>query len=73
MKNAIRSGEASGDLFGELPMNRGAPLHKGRLQPELTVARALCRQLRRAPARWEKQQIAHQICLNLVSMLRRRS
>ena len=43
------------------------------LPPELMAARALCRQLRREPARPEKQRIAHLICLNLVTMLKRKT
>ena len=58
-------------LFGSSSCNRGkSRLH--RYQPlELKVAGALCRQMHRRPARREKQRIAHLICLNLVSMLKR--
>jgi hypothetical protein len=71
MKNLLSGAEGSEDLFGKLPRLRVAPSINGGPQPELTAARALCRRLRSAPARREKQQIAHLICLNLVSMLRR--
>ena len=63
----------SGDLFGKTPIPRSSPMIKRRLPPELTAARVLCRQLRRKQAPWEKQRIAHLICLNLLSMLRRGS
>jgi hypothetical protein len=61
------------DLFGSSLCSRGRPLLRQRQPLELKVAGALCRQLRRKPARREKQRIAHLICLNLVSMLRHRA
>ncbi len=72
MENVIGTTENSGDLFGQLSFPRSAPTSKRRLPPELTAARVLCRQLRRKQAPREKQRIAHLICLNLLSMLRRR-
>jgi hypothetical protein len=59
------------DLFGSISCSRGNPSFHRRQPLELKVAGALCRQLRRKPARREKQRIAHLICLNLVSMLKR--
>jgi hypothetical protein len=73
MTDVISTGGSSGDLFGKLPYAGSAPIARRRLPPELTAARVLCRQLRRKEATREKQRIAHLICLNLLSMLRRRS
>ncbi len=72
MVNFICATGESGDLFGETPIIRGrdSPI-KRRLAPELTTARVLCRQLRHKQARPDKMRIAHLICLNLLSMLRR--
>lgn len=70
MENFISTTEESGELFGKIPIPRGGPVVKGRLPPELTAARALCRQLRRKRVPRDKQRIAHLICLNLLSMLR---
>lgn len=68
---ALNTIPASPDLFGTLPRTgANAPL-RCRQPIELQVAGALCRQLRRKLARREKQRIAHLICLNLVSMLKR--
>ena len=71
MINHISDG--SGDLFGEKALPRRGLAIKPRLAPELRAARVLCRQLRRNPARPDKQRIAHLICLNLLSMLRHAS
>jgi hypothetical protein len=70
MEHFISTTETSGDLFGNRPFPRHDPAAKAKLPPELTTARALCRQLRRKQAPREKQRIAHLICLNLLSMLR---
>ncbi len=64
------SGEP-GDLFGETRIRGRQHAIKPRLAPELTTARVLCRQLRHQQARPDKKRIAHLICLNLLSMLRR--
>lgn len=61
------------DLFGSPLCSRGKPLPYRRQPLELKVAGTLCRQLRCKPARRERQRIAHLICLNLVSMLKRRA
>ena len=71
MENFISTHGESGDLFGKLPVPRSVPTAKTRLAPELTVARVLCRQLRRKQTPRDKQRIAHLICLNLMSMLRK--
>jgi hypothetical protein len=70
MENLISTAEESGDLFGKMPAPRSGPVIKGRLPPELTAARVLCRQLRRKRAPRDKQRIAHLICLNLLSILK---
>jgi hypothetical protein len=61
------------DLLTGVPFRHDRAQPDRRLQPELMAARALCRQLRREKARPEKQRIAHLICLNLVTMLKRRN
>jgi hypothetical protein len=71
MANCIGANEQSGDLFGELPVLRRDAVTKRSFAPALTTARVLCRQLRHKRARPDKQRIAHLICLNLLSMLRR--
>ncbi len=64
--------ESSHDLLAGIPLRRGnSDSAQRRLPPELAAARALCRELRRKQARPDKQRIAHLICLNLVSMLKR--
>jgi hypothetical protein len=70
MEKFISTTKESGDLFEKMPIPRSGPVVKGRLGPELTAARALCRQLRRKQTSQDKQRIAHLICLNLLSMLR---
>lgn len=65
--------DITGDLFGEKPLPRCESEVKRRHAPELTVARALCRQILRKRARPDKKRIAHLICLNLVSMLKQGS
>ena len=71
MLNFMDGNQESGDLFGEKPVPRRDRVIKRKLAPEMTAARVLCRQLRREPSRPDKQRIAHLICLNLLSMLRR--
>jgi hypothetical protein len=73
MENVPSTPGESGDLFGTMPSARGTPMARRRLPPELATARVLCRQLRRKQVPHEKQHIAHLICLNLLSMLRRES
>ena len=62
----------SGDLFGATPIPRRGPVTGRKRAPELTRARVLCRQLRQKQPRPEKQRIAHLICLNLISMLKKK-
>lgn len=62
---------SSRDLFGESPVRlprNPIALHKE--PPELRAARALAAQIRHKRTRRDKQQVAHLICLNLISMLR---
>ena len=73
MVNLMRATGESGDLFGETPNPGRNPLIKRRSTPELTTARVLCRQLRHKQAQRDKKRIAHLICLNLLSMLKRDS
>lgn len=70
MENFMSTTGESGDLFGKISIPRGGPVIQSRPPSELTVARALCRQLRRTRAPRDKQRIAHLICLNLLAMLR---
>jgi len=61
----------SGDLFGDTPISAPNWLIMPSFAPELKTARVLCRELRQQRARPDKMRIAHLICLNLLSMLRR--
>ena len=71
MASCIDATGQSGDLFGEMPILRRDRVNKRSYAPALKTAQVLCRQLRRRQPRPEKQKIAHLICLNLLSMLRR--
>ena len=73
MANFVGATGESGDLFCEAPIVGEDALIKRRLAPELMTARVLCRQLRHKQARPDKRRIAHLICLNLLSMLKRDS
>lgn len=70
MDQSISPAGQSGDLFGPPPVPRQRPVTRRRLPPEMMMATALCRQLRRKRAPQDKRRIAHLICLNLLSMLR---
>jgi hypothetical protein len=76
MNHLINTAGKFGDLFGKKAppraVSRGIPVVKRRRPPELKVADALCRQLRRKQAPQEKRWIGHLICQNLLSMLRHR-
>jgi hypothetical protein len=61
----------SGSLFGATPLP-GFPKRR-KPAPELIAARALCHQLKRKRISAEKKRLVHLICLNLLSILRRRS
>jgi len=61
----------SGDLFGKAAIPAPNWLITSSAAPELKTARVLCRRLRQKQARPDKMRIAHLICLNLLSMLRR--
>jgi hypothetical protein len=60
------------DLFSPRPA-QAARTRKMRAAPELTAARVLCNQLKRKRVSAEKKRIIHLICLNLVTILKRRS
>lgn len=60
-----------GDLFGERPIRLARdPIALPTEPPELRAAKALAAQLRRKRSRRDKQEVAHLICLNLISMLK---
>ena len=61
----------SGSLFGARPLP-GSPKRR-KSAPELIAARVLCYQLKRKHVSAEKKRLVHLICLNLLSILRRRS
>ncbi len=73
MANCISANGESGDLFGEVPILRRDHASRHSPAPALKNARVLCRQLRQNKPRPDKQRIAHLICLNLLSMLKRSS
>jgi len=62
----------SQDLFSSRPAP-AARTRKMRAAPELAAARVLCNQLKRKRISAEKKRIIHLICLNLVTVLKRRS
>ena len=63
--------ETSRDLFGESPIRlRRNPITVPREPAELKAARVLAAQMRHKRTRRDKRQVAHLICLNLISMLR---
>ena len=64
--------EATGDLFSARPAPAIRTRQRG-TAPELAAARVLCHQLKRKRLAVEKKRIIHQICLNLVAILKRRS
>jgi hypothetical protein len=69
--DAGNTAEPSPDLFGDSPVRLARhPMTRHREPPELKAARALSAQLRHKRNRREKRQVAHLICLNLISMLR---
>ena len=71
MEERASTADTSPDLFGvspiRLPRN---PIALPKEPPELKAARALSAQLRHKRTRRDKQQVAHLICLNLISMLK---
>ena len=63
--------EKSRDLFGDAPVRLARnPIVLAQDPPELKAAKALSAQMRRQSTRREKKEVAHMICLNLISMLR---
>jgi hypothetical protein len=71
MSNFTCATGESGDLFDATPVPARHASTKPWPAPALTTARALCRRLRHNNALPEKQRLAHLICLNLLSMLKR--
>lgn len=72
MVTPSRSAPPAEDLLHDVPLRRPPTATRRRMPEELANAHVLCRQLQRRPARREKQRIAHLICLNLLSLLKRR-
>jgi hypothetical protein len=63
--------DQSRDLFGESPVRLPRnPIALPTEPPELKAAKALSAQLRQKRSRRDKQQVAHMICMNLISMLK---
>ena len=74
-RQARDKGPASGpsqDLFSSRPA-AAVRARKHTAAPELAAARVLCNQLKRKRISAEKKRIIHLICLNLVTVLKRRS
>ena len=63
---------STGSLFTGRPAS-AHPAKKAPNAPELAAARVLCRQLARKRVSAEKKRIVHLICLNLLTVLKRRS
>jgi hypothetical protein len=68
----MRGDVPSGSLFSGTPV-LAKRVKKMRNAPELVAARVLCRQLPRKRVSAEKKRIVHLICLNLLTVLKRRS
>ncbi len=62
----------SQDLFSSRPA-AAVRSRKHKAAPELAAARVLCNQLKRKRISAERKRIIHLICLNLVTVLKRRS
>jgi hypothetical protein len=63
--------DKSPDLFGQSPVRLPRnPISLPKEPPELRAAKALAAQLKQKRTRRDKQQVAHMICLNLISMLK---
>ena len=63
--------QAADDLFGGAVVKQAQGATRRPVPSELVNARVLCRQLTRKRSRPDKQRVAHCICLNLLSMLKR--
>lgn len=61
----------TGSLFDAV--RRASLPSRSKSAPELIAARMLCHQLKRKRVSAEKKRLVHLICLNLLSILRRRS
>ena len=70
-ERASTTDNQSCDLFGESPIRLPRnPIALPKEPPELKVARVLAAQIRHKRSRRDKQQVAHMICMNLISMLK---
>lgn len=68
---SARQSTKSSDLFGDSPIRLPRnPIALPKEPPELKAAKALAAQLRHKRTRRDKQQVAHLICMNLISMLK---
>lgn len=66
-------GDRVGDLFGEKPVRLPRnPIALPQEPAELRAAKALAAQMRHKRTRRDKKQVAHLICLNLISMLKKK-
>ncbi len=75
MDDRKRTDHQAGDLFGDRPIRlRGDtppnPIALPAEPAELKAARALSAQMRQKRSRRDKKQVAHLICLNLITMLK---
>ena len=77
MDKRARTSTRIGDLFGEPPADppRKVPPSPDPIvlpaePPELRAARALSAEMRNKQTRRDKKQVAHLICLNLITMLK---
>ena len=72
MDNPTSGNNSPPDLLNGVPLRpRRRDVRRYPQPAELKTARVLCRQLRRQRTRPDKQRVAHLICLNLLSMLKR--
>lgn len=70
-RSSTLSASKSSDLFGDSPIRLPRrPVTVPNEPPELKAAKALAAQLRHKRTRRDKQQVAHLICMNLISMLK---
>ena len=75
MDRSRRTDNRIGDLFGDRPIklaghSAGDPIALPAEPAELKAARALSAQMRLKRSRRDKKQVAHLICLSLITMLK---
>ena len=59
------------DLFGGVPPLKHSTRPRREQPIELKAAASLCRRMRRAKAREDKQRIGHLICANLIALCKK--